>query len=390
MSTFRASSFSALEPVNPVGRRVVVAANSAWNIVNLRAGLIRGLQARGFDVVVSAPFEPAAEERLRALGGQRLFVPVDRAGLNPVADLKLLGQYRSQLASLRPDAFLGFTIKPNIYGCLAARLVGIPAIANISGLGTVFIRGGPLRALVSRLYRLALARAGVVFFQNPDDLALFVERGLVHSGQARLLPGSGVDLDRFQVQPLPDGPPIFLLIARMLGDKGVREFVEAARALRAEWPDARFMLLGPLDPGNRTAIPGEDIERWASEGAVEYLGEGEDVRPVIAQATAIVLPSYREGLPRALLEGAASGRPLIATDVPGCREVVVDGVNGFLCEPRSSESLATAMRKLQGLQPSERAAMGLAGRRRVEERFSEAAVTTAYLEALGKLGLPAS
>jgi glycosyltransferase involved in cell wall biosynthesis len=376
--------------VTQANRRIVIAANSAWNILNLRAGLIRGLRESGFEIVAVAPADPALEKRLAAVSDQRLIAPIDRAGLNPIADLGLLARYRAHLARVRPAAFLGFTIKPNIYGCLAARMTGVPAIANISGLGTAFIRGGLLRAIVTRLYRFALARAGVVFFQNPDDLALFVESGLVDSGRAQLLPGSGVDLAHFQRSALPSGPPVFLLIARMLGDKGIREFVDAARAVRSDHLEARFLLLGPLDPGNRTGIASGEIERWVGEGIVEYLGEAEDVRPAIAQATAIVLPSYREGLPRALLEGAASGRPLIATDVPGCREVVRDGMNGFLCEARSSGSLARAMAKLADLDPAARAAMGLAGRQMVEERFSEAAVTAAYVDALGKLGVQAS
>jgi glycosyltransferase involved in cell wall biosynthesis len=362
--------------------RVILAANSSWNIVNFRAGLILALKREGYDPIVVAPLDPAPEERMAALEVERVVVAIDRSGLNPFADLKLLRQYQRILKRLRPAAFLGFTIKPNIYGCIAARGLGVPAVANISGLGTVFIKRGALLALVTRLYRFALARAAVVFFQNPDDRALFIERRIVRPEQARLLPGSGVDLDRFTPVPQPEGPPVFLLIARLLGDKGVREFAAAAWSLRSDFPDARFQLLGPLDHGNRTAIASADLESWVAAGVVEYLGETDDVRPFVAAASAVVLPSYREGLPRTLLEAAAIARPLVATDVPGCREVVEDGVNGFLCEAGNSESLANAMKRLANLSADERSAMGQAGRRLVQERFSETVVIRAYLDAL--------
>ena len=366
-------------------RRVVLGGNSSWNIVSFRSGLIRALQERGYEPVVVAPIHAAAEARMAELGVERIVVRFERSGLNPLADLRLLAQYRSILRRVRPVAYLGFTIKPNIYGCLAARQAGVPAIANISGLGTAFIGGGPLLAVVTRLYRLALRRAAVVFFQNPADLALFVERRMVSADQARLLPGSGVDLDRFSPTPLPPGPVTFLFIGRLLGDKGVREFVEAARALRAELPDARFQLLGPVDEGNRTAIRRAELDRWVADGVVEYLGETDDVRPFIERSTAVVLPSYREGLSRSLLEAAAMARPLVATDVPGCREAVVAGVTGFLCEARDPGTLAEAMRRLAGLSNEARAAMGEAARRRVEAEFSETLVIEAYLAELGKI-----
>ena len=371
-------------------RPVVLAANSSWNIVNFRSGLVRALKAEGYQPIVVAPLDPAAEPRMAELDVQRIVVPIQRSGLNPLSDLGLLRKYSSILKRVRPVAYLGFTIKPNIYGGIAARSLGIPVIANISGLGTVFIRRGALLALVSRLYRFALKRAAVVFFQNPDDLELFVERKLVERAQARLLPGSGVDLDRFRASPIPSGPPTFLFIGRLLGDKGVREYADAARLLREELPDARFRLLGPLDPGNRSAIARSEVDQWVGQGFVEYLGESADVRPQVEEATAVVLPSYREGLPRSLLEAAAMGRPLVATDVPGCREVVKPGVNGLQCEVRNAASLAKAMKNMANMSDKDRARMGAESRRMVETRFSETVVIEAYLDALGKLGAPRS
>jgi glycosyltransferase involved in cell wall biosynthesis len=371
-------------------RKVVLAANSAWNIVNFRGELIRALKAEGYEPVVVAPIGPAIEHRIAELGVERIVMEVNRSGLNPVADLVLLLKYRSLLKSLGPVAYLGFTIKPNIYGGIAARFAGIPLIANISGLGTVFIKRGLLLALVSRLYRFALKRAAVVFFQNPDDLELFVDRAIVTRDQAALLPGSGIDLDAFRPSALPDGLTTFLLIGRMLGDKGVWEFAQAARIVRSEMPGVRFQLLGPVDEENRSAVARADLDRWVEEGTIEYLGATEDVRPFIERATVVVLPSYREGLPRSLLEAAAMGRPMIATNVPGCRELVEDDVNGLLCEAKSVHSLANAMKKLAKMPRDRLADMGSVSRQLVERRYSQTVVISAYLDALGKLLIPRS
>jgi glycosyltransferase involved in cell wall biosynthesis len=371
--------------VPTANRKVVVAANSSWNILNFRTGLIRGLTAAGYEPVVIAPYGSTSEARRRGLDVEWIAVDLERSGLNPFSDLALILKYRKILSRLEPAAFLGFTIKPNIYGSIAARSLGIPTIANISGLGTAFIRQGPLLAVVSMLYRFALKRAGTVFFQNPDDRALFVDRRLVQQDQAKLLPGSGVDLQQFARAALPQGPVTFLFIGRILGDKGVRELAEAARCLSREHLDIRVHLLGPTDEGNRTSIPRAELESWVGDGVIEYLGAADDVRPFIAKATAVVLPSYREGLPRSLLEAGAMGRPLIATDVPGCRDVVDDGVNGFLCAVRDPASLEQCMRRFAALTVEERAAMGSQSRRKIETKFSEELVIGAYLDALGKL-----
>ncbi len=366
-------------------RTVVIAANSDWNIVTFRQGLIHALRAAGYEPLVVAAPDPAAKERMEALEIERVRVNIDRSGLNPFADLRLLLQYRRILKNAAPVAFLGFTIKPNIYGCIAARFSRTPTIANISGLGTVFLKSGAVMKLVISMYRYALRHADVIFFQNPDDRELFIGKKLAKPEQARLLPGSGIDLGLYAPVPLPEGPPRFLLIARLLGDKGVREFVEAARSLNGQLPGARFQLLGPFDEENRTAIRSAELHEWAEQGTIEYLGSTDDVRPFIEQASAIVLPSYREGLPRSLLEGAAMGRPLIATDVPGCRELVEDGVTGLLCEARDSASLTEAMKKFARLSPEQRCGMGRAARKAVEQRFSEEIVLQAYLDALAEL-----
>ena len=367
-------------------RRVVLVANSTWNIVNFREGLIGAVREAGYEPVVIAPDDPGAKDRMAALGAERYEVRLDRGGLNPFADLRLLLSYRKLLGELRPAALLGFTIKPNIYGTLAAKSLKIPAIPNVSGLGTAFIGGGPLERIVAGLYRVAFRGLRSVFFQNPDDQALFIERRIIRADQAKLIPGSGIDLDRYRPVPIPDGPFTFLLIARLLGDKGVREYVAAAKLLLPQVPGVRFQLLGPLDEQNRTAIARAELDEWVADGSIEYLGPAEDIRPAIAQASAVVLPSYREGMPRSLLEAAAMGRPLVATDVPGCRHLVDEGVTGFLCEAKNAASLANALQKMIHASPAERQAMGETARKRVQAEFSESLVIRAYLDALEQVG----
>jgi glycosyltransferase involved in cell wall biosynthesis len=257
----------------------------------------------------------------------------------------------------------------------------------VSGLGTAFIGNGGLQQIVTPLYRWGFRRAAKVFFQNSEDRNLFVERRIVGTARTQVLPGSGVDLDRFTPALMPEGPPTFLLVGRMLRDKGIFEFAEAARHVRRQVPGARFQLLGPVDEGNRTAIGRGQLQEWVRDGTLEYCGTTEDVRPYIAGAWAVALPSYREGLPRSLLEAGAMARPLIATDVPGCRAVVKDGLNGYLCTVRDPLSLANAMIKLAALPAASRFAMGAAARETVAESFGEKRVINAYLEALSDVAL---
>ncbi len=372
------------ETASPASATIVIAANSAWNIANFRAALIEGFRAANWHVVALAPDDGSAD-RIRSLGAQFVPIRIDSSGTSMVRDARLLMDYLAVLRKLRPRAFLGFTVKPNIYGSLAASLLGVPTVNNISGLGTAFMGRGPLNWLVSRLYRLALAKSKRVFFQNRDDLDLFVTERLVRPAQAERIPGSGVDLDLFRPSAAPgrDGRPFrFLFVGRLLRDKGLLEYVEAARRLRESWPRAEFAILGFAGSDNRSAVPIADVERWRDEGLVTYLGETEDVRRFLEASDCVVLPSYREGLPRTLLEAAAMARPMIATDVPGCREVVADGENGFLCEARSAGSLASAMERMLRLKPGERAAMGRRAREMVEREFDQALVVKAYLDAL--------
>ena len=356
--------------------------NDVPTVLNLRMNLIRSLQGAGYRVGVAAPPMDASRQFEDA---GIAFYPVRMlpTGMRPTADAALFWQYVRLLRSERPAAILGFTVKPNVYGSLAARLCGIPALNNITGLGTAFISKGVLESLVSALYRPALRKAEAVFFHNDDDRELFVGRKIVRSEQAIVIPGSGIDLSRFKPEPLPGkaDAPAFLLIGRLINEKGVRQFVDAAARLKSDWPNARFQLLGDFATGPR-AVSREELEGWVAAGTVEYLGSSPDVRPFIARADCLVLPSYREGLPRSLLEGAAMSRPLIATDAPGCRNLIEPGVTGFLCDVRSGASLASAMERFLRLTPDERAEMGGRARQMVEERFSDERVNAAYLQVL--------
>ena len=365
-------------------RRIIVSANSFWNIKNFRSALVRALAREGWEIVVAAP---GIESRWAAeYGAEAVELRIDRSGMNPFRDFMLLTNYHRLMRIFRPEYLLGFTAKPNIYGSIAARFSGVTSLPNISGLGTAFINPGPLSALVGLLYRLALARCPIAFFQTADDRDLFIRRRIVRPEQAALLPGSGVDLERFKPIPNPRAEAIcFLFVGRVLADKGVREFVEAARLLRSQHPDWAFQILGPIDGDNRSGISEGELDRWVDEGLIEYLGQADDVRPYVAAATAVVLPSYREGLPRSLLEAAAMARPLVASDVPGNRRIVDHGVNGLRCDARSHESLAGAMREIGLMDWDKREKMGASGRAIVEREFGEEQVIRAYLDALAQL-----
>ncbi len=368
-----------------MGKHIVISINASWNIYNFRAGLIRALLAQGHRVTALAP-EDAFSAKLVDMGCEFRALPMDNKGTSPLRDAALYRAYKRALRDLMPDAMLCYTIKPNIYGTRAAHALGIPVINNVSGLGTVFIKKSIVTTIAKRLYRWAFRTSKHVFFQNADDQQLFLDHGLVPNHKTSLLPGSGIDLTTFVTKgPSPSDPPkTFLMIARLLKDKGIFEYVEAARQIRAEMPDARFQVLGFLDVDNRTAVTADQMDAWLADGAIEYLGATEDVRPYIESADCVVLPSYREGTPRTLLEAAALSRPLIATDVPGCREVVKDGYNGFLCRVRDADDLARCFKAMQNLDRATYTAMSNNSRTLVEQTFDEKFVIEEYLKVLNQ------
>lgn len=361
---------------------MVVAGGLAESLLNFRGPLLRALVERGWQVLAMAPDDGVSGARLQALGVQFVPVKLSRAGMNPLADLGTLWQFWRLFRRYRPQACLFYTIKPVIYGSLAARLAAVPRVVSmITGLGYAFTSGRAwMQKLAQGLYRAALRHNERVIFQNPDDQQLFIDLGLVRDAeQCQRIYGSGVDLQHFAPAPLPP-QPVFLLVGRLLADKGVREFAAAARALKADFPQARFQLVGWID-SNPSAIRQQELDDWVGSGIIEYLGRLQDVRPALAQCSVYVLPSYREGTPRSVLEAMAMARPVVTTDAPGCRETVRDGINGFLVPVADAPALTAAMRRLLE-NPELRLQMGSAGLAMARELYDVHKVNAAIIATL--------
>lgn len=357
---------------------------------NHRGPLLLALQGAGYEVHAAAPellLDIETRDRLAEQGIICHDVPLSRVGLNPIADLLNMLVLRGLIRRIAPDVFLAYTAKAVIWGLIAARMAGVPKrVALITGLGYAFTgsrRGlrGVVRLFSSVLYRIALRRATHIFFQNPDDRADFQKMGLIpHYVPVHLVAGSGIDLEHFPIQPLPSGPIRFLLIARLLADKGIREYVAAARNLRKYWPETEFHLVGGTDP-NPTGIAEAEVKSWHSDGDVIWHGHLSDVRPLLTQCHVFVLPSYREGTPRSVLEAMSSGRAVITTDAPGCRQTVVEGETGFLVPVRDVEALAAAMRRFLN-EPALIERLGHAGRVRAEQVFDVSRVNAHMIKSM--------
>lgn len=361
------------------GSAVWIVANTTWYVFNFRSRLIQELAQDGYAVTVLSPADEYVD-RVRALGVRHIHLEMDNAGTNPFRDAALLFRFIGLFRKERPGVLLTYTPKVNIFCSIAAKWTNVSVIANVSGLGTGFIRGGWLTTLVKLLYRVALRHPRRVFFQNEEDRSQFVGDGLVVRDRTRRLPGSGVDVRRFTPVAKTDRERfVFLFMGRLLSDKGIREYVEAARAVRLGSANVECWVLGFIDYGNPTAVSPDEIRAWEAEGTIRYLGSVDDVMPHLARADCVVLPSYREGCPRSLLEAASMGIPLIASDVPGCRQVVEDGVNGFLCRPYDAADLAQKMRHLLALAEAGRKKMGSAGREKMLREFDERVVLDEYM-----------
>jgi glycosyltransferase involved in cell wall biosynthesis len=373
------------------GIRVVVIASLTWSLVCFRLDLLKAMVAAGHKVTALAPDDdPGAIATLERIGVNFERIPMARTGTNPLADVRTLLVLYRRMRRLAPDVMLAYTMKPIIYGGLAARIAGIrQRFAMFTGFGFLFGEGLPsfrttmIRRLSIKLYRVSLVGTAAAFAYNDED-AVEIRRHAMISPQTPLVmvAGSGVDLERFTSSEPQSRPPVFLLVARLLREKGIAEFAAAARLLKREFPDARFQILGPFDP-SPLVISKAELDAWVEEGVVEYLGETRDVTPFLKASTVFVLPSYyREGIPRSALEAMASGRPIITTDAPGCRETVLDGENGFRIAPRNVEALAGAMRAF--LEDETLAArMGIKSRKLAEKRFDVHQVNRTLLNALG-------
>ena len=366
--------------------RLLVIAGFAESIVPFRGALISDLSHAGCEVHVAAPGLDSQLEigSKLGLGQDRLHdISMARAGTNPLTDLQTLASLYRLMRRLQPDAVLPYTIKPVVYGTLAAWLARVPTrFALITGMGYAFTgERGLLTILIRHLYRIALGRTNKVFLQNPDDEQLLRRLGLLPASvPSVVVNGSGVDLATFGEEPLPPAL-IFLMIARLLGDKGVREYAEAACRIREEHPGAVFRLAGWID-ANPDAIRPAELEAWIAEGTIDFLGKLDDVRPAIAASAVYVLPSYREGTPRTVLEAMAMGRPIITTDAPGCRETVIDGDNGFLVPVQSVDALVEAMLKFIK-DPTLPPRMGRRSRQIAEDKYDVHKVNAVMLREMG-------
>ena len=361
--------------------KIALVANTSWNIYNFRAGLVAYLLKEGHEISIIAP-EDEYSKNLKDWQVTYYPIELENKGTNPISDTRFYRQLVLLYKQISPDVVLHFTIKPNIYGTLACQRLKIPCINNVSGLGTTFIHKRFSSKIAHLLYRFSFKFAHKVFFQNKEDLELFVKKKLVKEEKTGLLAGSGINLKKFQPQSTPHNHFTFLMIARLIYDKGIREYVEAARIVKKQFPEVIFQIIGGFEKNTKNPlnISSEEVASW--ETTIDYLGTKEDVRPYIGLADVVVLPSYREGTPRSLLEAAAMAKPLLATDVVGCREVVENGKNGFLCQAQNASSLAEKMIQFLEASPFILQEMGAYSRKKVEVQFDETFVFQSYQKAI--------
>ncbi len=363
-------------------KKIVISINTSWNIYNFRMGLIKALQEEGYKIYAVAPKDEYVK-KLQEKGVECFDIFMNNKGTNPIEDIKTIWEYYKIYKEIKPGIALHYTIKPNIYGTIGAKLAGVKVINNISGLGTVFLNNSISSKIGRNLYKIALKFSNKVFFQNPYDRELFIENRLVDKGKTDLLPGSGIDTQKFK--PLlkeSSGKFKFLFIARLVRDKGIIEYVEAAKEILQKYKNAQFQILGAFYPGNPTAITKEQMQKWQDEGIVNYLGTSDRVSQIIKESDCVVLPSYREGLSRVLLEAASMEKPIITTDTPGCKDVIDNETSGFLCEVKNAKSLAKQMERMLNLSAKQREEMGKRGREKIVKEFDESIVINKYIQAV--------
>jgi glycosyltransferase involved in cell wall biosynthesis len=365
-------------------KRILISINTSWNIYNFRRNLIQFLINQGFHVIALAP-KDAYSEKLEVLGCEYHSLKMNQKGKNPLEDLKLYRDYVNYLKDLKPDICLFYTIKPNIYGSMAALRLGIPYINNISGLGTVFLRPSLSSTIAIQLYKSALKKSSMIFFQNSADLQVFLQKKIIKSQEHQVLAGSGIDTDYFSTKAKTQNKNEhvhFLMISRLIYDKGIREYLEAAVQILASRDDLKFEILGKDEADGKLGMSRTEIQSQIDQTGIIWHGEQEDVRTFIENADVIVLPSYREGMSRALLEACSMSKPIVASDVPGCRELVNNGETGILCEERNATSLKKSILEIASIGHNSRLKMGQKAREMVKANYSEHIIFKAYLNAI--------
>lgn len=329
------------------------------------------LIGKGYKVSVIAPYDSVFSPKLEKLGCNFVDIKIQSKGANPIVDILLIVCFLRIFRRLKPDMSISYTIKPNIYASIAARILGIPFLPVTTGMGYVFLHDNIVCKIAKVLYKFAFSGAQKVWFLNQDDMEIFKEQKLIEDGKIELLHGEGIDTSRLALENLPskDSECTFVLVGRILIDKGIVEYVKASKIVKTKYPNTKFLLVGAIWPGNPAAISQSQLDAWCNDGIVEYLGTFDDIRIPLRKSDCVVLPSYREGIPFTLMEGASMGRPLIATDIPGCRDVIIDRKTGFLCDVKNPQSLADTMVRIIQLSPEERTKMGKAGREYMEQEF---------------------
>lgn len=364
-----------------MNKKVLILTNSIGGLHSFRKEVVKAIIDDGFEVIISAPEMVSKAEYFKGIGCKIELLAFNRRGMSPLADIKQMFNYRIMIKHLQPVAVLTYTIKPNIYGGMAARLCGIPQLANVTGLGDAIENGGWMQKLTVMLYKLGLGKAHRIFFQNRCNRDFCIRKGIAKDSSV-LLPGSGVNLNHhtYQEYPADDGKVRFLFIGRMLKDKGIEEFFETARTIHAKYPNTEFQVLGDMEGPFQ-----QELDNLIEKGIIIHLGLTSDVRPYIGKVECTIMPSYHEGMSNVNLESAANGRPVITTDVPGCRETVDDCKTGYLCEAKSAESLTAAVERFIALPYSQKKMMGENGRKKVEQEFDRQIVIDAYLKEINSI-----
>jgi glycosyltransferase involved in cell wall biosynthesis len=369
-------------------KKITFSSNTAFSLYNFRIGLMRHLKNLGYEVTAVAPKDEYTEllsKEFRVYSVQNL----SRKGTNPLKDFSLMVEYLKIYKKIKPDLVLSYTIKPNIYGSLACGLLGIKSISVVTGLGYVFIRENWLSKIVQNLYRTAFRFNNKIVFLNKEDRELLTSKKIIPSDKSVVILSSGINTEFFSINYCNNSEErknfVFLMISRLLWDKGVKEFVEAARLIKQDYLNTEFWLLGPIDKGNPSAISKQQVEQWEKERVIKYLGFANDVRQFICKSDIVVLPSYREGIPRVLLEAMAMEKPIVTTDAPGCRDVCRDGINGLLVPIKNTEALKDAMVQLLNMDKHKRRLMGSNGREIVINEYDEKIVIQKYMEIIQKL-----
>tara|TARA_X000000950_G_scaffold91466_2_gene115162 strand:+ start:18578 stop:19687 length:1110 start_codon:yes stop_codon:yes gene_type:complete len=366
-------------------KKLVITVNTTWNIINFRLGLIKALLKEDFEIYALSPKDEYVKT-ITEIGVRHYHIDMDLKGTNPIKDIQIIKKYKQLYKKICPSIILSYTIKPNIYSTLAAGSLKIPVINNVSGLGTLFIKTTMYSHIAMLLYKIALRKSTHTFFQNEDDANLFVKKKLIKEKKISVIPGSGVNTEKFKTKRKGNKGKIFLFVGRLIGDKGIHEYLYAAKKIISKNKNIKFWIVGELGYNNKTALRKKELEAYTDNYfQIKYLGKVDDMVSVLEKVDVMVLPSYREGLSKSLVEASAMSLPIITTNVAGCREVVKDRINGLLCDAKNKESLVKSIEDMINFSEKDRMELGENSRKIAARYFSEKLVVKAYLDKIFKI-----